>query len=659
MTGMDSLDDGARSLWEPSEKRMEESRMQTFMRWVAKREGLEFKDYFDLYDWSVAHIERFWEAVWEAAQIRSETPYDKVVEDPSVMPGTRWFPGARLNFAENLLRFRDDKEALVFRGENGTRRVMTYRELYALVAKLAVRLKRLGVKKGDRVAGYVANLPETAAAMLAATSLGAVWTSCSPDFGLEGAYNRFGQVEPTVLFAVDGYFYGGKTFDRREIVSELARRLPTLKAVVVLPFLNENPDLSGIPGAVNLPNLLDGETATEIAFVPTEPDHPVYILYSSGTTGPPKCITHGAAGTLVQHWKELALHTDVSRESSLFYFTTCGWMMWNWMVSALMTGARVVLYDGSPFHPGPEVLWRMAEEERLTVFGTSARYLAALQASGLEMRGAFDLSELRTLLSTGSPLPEEGFRFVYGNIKRDVQLSSISGGTDIISCFMLGCPTLPVYSGEIQCFGLGMKVEALDDSGTPVIGKQGELVCSAPAPSMPVFFWNDPGMEKYRKAYFDVYPGRWRHGDFMIVTPRRGIVMLGRSDATLNPGGVRIGTAEIYNQVERIGEIRDSLVVSQRWDNDSRIVLFVKLVEGMKLDAGLEKRIRDTIRKNATPRHVPAKIVEVPGIPYTKTGKKVELAVHQIIHGEEIRHGSALANPEVLDGFKNLEDLKT
>ncbi|RJO67261.1 MAG: acetoacetate--CoA ligase [Myxococcales bacterium] len=645
-------------LWTPSPEYAQNSRMAKFLHFINKREKTKFSTYEDLYRWSVSSIDRFWAAIWDFGEIRFSKPYEKVVEDLSVMPGTKWFPGARLNFAENLLRYRDDREALIFRGETSRRYVMTYAELYSTVARLAAALKKMGVRKGDRVAGYVANIPETVAAMLAVTSLGAVWSSCSPDFGWTAARDRFGQIRPKVLFGVDGYFYNGKTFKRLDQLQALVREIDSIEKVVVVPFTDPNPDLSSVPKAVSYKTLLEEETAQEIEFVQTEADHPVYVLYSSGTTAVPKCITHGAVGTLLQHFKELALHTDVSRETSICYFTTCGWMMWNWMASSLMLGARIVLFDGSPFAPGPEVLWKIAEQEKLTVFGTSAKYLASLEEAGLKPKEKFDLSPLKVICSTGSPLSPESFRYVYRDIKSDVQLSSIAGGTDIVSCFMLGNPLLPVYEEEIQCIGLGMKVEALDENGKPVIGERGELVCSAPAPSMPIYFWNDPNMEKYQGAYFMAYPGKWRHGDYIVIARHGGVVMLGRSDATLNPGGVRIGTAEIYNPVGKLPEIADSLVVGQKWNNDERVVLFVKLAEGVTFDEALAKKIKDAIRTNASPRHVPAKIIPVTDIPYTRTGKKVELAVRKILNGEEVTNRSALANPNVLDIYKNIPELK-
>ena len=644
-------------LWTPSSEYAQNSRMAAFIRSVNERLNTGFTGYRELFEWSVTEIESFWAALWDHAQIRASRPYEKVVED-LVMPGTKWFTGARLNFAENLLRFRDEGEALVFCMESGRHSAMTYAELYSAVARLASALKKMGVREGDRVAGYAANTPETVVAMLATTSLGAVWTSCSPDFGEKGALDRFGQTLPKILFATDGYIYNGKVFDRRERIRALAEKIESIEKVIVMALVEEKPDISSVPNAVLFSDLLEGEDAGEIEFVQTPADHPVYILYSSGTTDVPKCITHGAVGTLLQHYKELALHTNVDRETSIFYFTTCGWMMWNWLVSGLMLGARVVLYDGSPFHPGPDVLWKLAEKERLSVFGTSARYIAALEESGLKPKDDFDLSALKVICSTGSPLSAESFRYVYRDIKRDVQLASISGGTDIISCFMLGNPMLPVYEEEIQCIGLGMKVEALDEEGKPVIGRQGELVCSAPAPSMPICFWNDPDMEKYRGAYFDTYPGKWRHGDYIEITPRGGVIMYGRSDATLNPAGVRIGTAEIYRTIEGMPEIADSVVVGQKWGGDERVVLFVKLAEGVTLDDALVKKIRTTIRNSASPRHVPAKVIPITDIPYTLTGKKVEMAVRKVIHGEEVKNKSALVNQESLEQYRDLPQLK-
>ncbi len=646
-------------LWSPSDERVSRSAMRTFLDTVNRAYGLELNTYDDLYTWSISHIPDFWRTIFCEAEIRRSAPFESVVENLDTMPGTKWFPGARLNFAENLLRFRDDREALVAWREDKSVQRITYRELYDEVSRLTKALKKLGVSKGDRVAGYLPNGVHAVVAMLASTSLGAIWSSGSPDFGVQGATDRFGQIEPKVLFCADGYLYNGKTFDRLGHAEEISKNIGSIKHIIVVPFVEKRADLSRLPEAVHYDDLIADEAPGDIDFVQTPADHPVYILYSSGTTGVPKCIVHGAIGVLLQHYKELHLHTDVNRDTSIFYFTTCGWMMWNWLVSSLMLGARTVLFDGSPFYPGPEILWEMAEKEKLTVFGTSAKYLSALEDSGLKPCEKFDLEPLKVICSTGSPLARKSFHYVYRDIKKDVQLSSIAGGTDIISCFMLGNPMLPVYEEELQCRGLGMKVEAFDDEGKGVIGREGELVCTAPAPSMPVFFWNDPDMKKYKAAYFDVYPGVWRHGDFVVIGENGGVVMHGRSDATLNPGGVRIGTAEIYNQLEPMSEIQDSLVIGQKWEDDERVVLFVVLAPGVEFSAELEKTIRTRIRSNASPRHVPAKIIPVEAIPYTRNGKKVEVAVRKLIHGRPVKNREALANPESLDLYVDMEALKS
>ena len=571
------------------------------------------------------------------------------------MPGARWFADAELSFAENLLRREDDHPALVFCNERGARRVVTHAGLRAEVARVAAGLRDLGIGPGDRVAGFLPNLPEAVIAMLATSSVGAAWTSCSPDFGVHGVLDRFGQIAPRALFTADGYFYGGKVLDSIAIVRGALGQLPSVERVVVVPYVQASPDCVSLPGAVDYGSFGTPGAALDFTRVPF--DAPLYVMYSSGTTGVPKCIVHGVGGTLLQHRKEHLLHTDLGPDDRFFYFTTCGWMMWNWLVSGLAGGSTLVLYDGSPLAPDRDVLWRMAERERITVFGTGPRYLSAVEKDGGSPGRDFDLGSLRTLLSTGSPLSPEGFDFVYGKVKRDLHLASISGGTDIISCFCLGSPWLPVHRGEIQCRGLGMKTEVLDDGGHPVVGVQGELVCSAPFPSMPIGFWNDPDGRRYRAAYFERFPNTWCHGDYALLTGHGGIVILGRSDAVLNPGGVRIGTAEIYRQVEKLGEVQESLAVAQDWEGDVRVVLFVRLRPGIELDAALEQRIRETIRANTTPRHVPARIVAVPDIPRTISGKIVELAVRDVVHGRPVRNIDALANPEALEHFRNRPEL--
>ena len=648
----------SRCLWQPTDTQIQATRMYRFMKRINQRYDTDFDRYADLYQWSVDHIPEFWQEMWEEAGIVASTPYSAVVDDLSKMPGARWFEGARLNFAENLLRFRDDRPALVFRGEDRVRRTLTYAQLYDQVARVAKALKGCGVTAGDRVAGFVPNMPEAIIAMLAATSLGAAWSSCSPDFGIKGVLDRFGQIRPKVLFSADGYWFKGKPLDCLGRVADITAQIPSVERLVVIPYLDAHPDVGHIPKAVTLDDFKAPDDGLQIDFAQLPFDHPLYVMYSSGTTGLPKCMVQSAGGILIHHLKELMLHTDLSRADTIFYFTTCGWMMWNWLVSSLATGATVVLYDGNPFHPAPNALWQMAADEKITVFGTSAGYLAALQAAGVRPGDEFDLSALRALLSTGSPLSIEGFEFVYEAIKSDLQLASIAGGTDLNGCFALGNPMGPVYAGELQCRGLAMKVFAYDDQGRPVVGQEGELVCTAPFPSMPIYFWNDPDGQKYHQAYFDVFPGVWRHGDFITVTERGGVVMYGRSDATLNPGGVRIGTAEIYRQVEQLDEIDDSVVVGQNWGNDVRVILFVKLAPGVQLDDDLESRIRQTIRRHASPRHVPAKIIPVPDIPYTLNMKKVELAVKKVIHGQAVKNKDALRNPESLDHYANLAELQ-
>ncbi len=644
-------------LWQPSEDHKRNSRMNRFMDFVNTRHGLHFRDYAPLYQWSVTDAPAFWQDLWHFVGVIYSKPYERVVEGFSQMIDSRWFVGARMNFAENLLRFRDDHTALVFKGENLPARSLTYAQLYDQVARLAKSLRERGVGQGDRVVGFMPHMPETIVAMLAATSIGAIWSACSPDFGINGVLERFGQIQPKVLFAADGYYYNGKKLNSLDKITGIVAGITGVEQVVIVPYLEQQPVLSTLPGAVLYQEFLSNEQGLSLEFNQLPFDYPVYIVYSSGTTGVPKCIVHGAGGTLIQHMKEHILHTNLDREDKLFYYTTCGWMMWHWSVSALAVGATLVLYDGSAFYPGPEALWQLAEDERITVFGTSAKYLASIEKAGVQPAKQFDLAALHTILSTGSPLSEESFRYVYAEIKQDVCLASITGGTDILSTFALGNPLLPVYSGEIQCRGLGMKVESFDAQGNSVAGQKGELVCTASFPTMPVGFWHDPGKVKYKKAYFDHYPNVWRHGDFVEITERGGLVVFGRSDATLNPGGVRIGTAEIYRQVEGMSDIADSLVVGQDWDNDVRVILFVKLTQGITLTEELKDTIKQVIRQNTTPRHVPAKIIAVKDIPYTLNGKKVELAVRQVIHGEKVLNQEALANPEALQNFTNLSEL--
>ena len=624
---------------------------------AANRAHLRGDDYAALYAWSIESPDEFWGAVWQFCEIEAVTRYRTVLRDAARMPGATWCEGATLNFAANLLAPERNGPALVFANERGERFELDWAELRRQVASVAARLRALGVRKGDRVAAFIANRPEAVVAMLATASVGGVWSSCSPDFGVDAVLDRFGQIRPKVLFATDGYFYDGKSIDSLPTLRAIAKRLPELAAVIVVPYRNKNPDLGSLDNALLFGTLL--EQRAERSYEPVAFDDPLYILYSSGTTGVPKCIVHGVGGTLLQHRKEHVLHTDIKPGDVVFFFTTCGWMMWNWLVSALASGATLVLYDGAPLHPDPGVLWRLAERERIDVFGTSAKYLSALEKSGFAPRDRHALPALRTILSTGSPLAPASFDFVYRHIKEDVQLASIAGGTDLISCFALGNPLLPVYRGELQCRGLGMKAEIYTANGRSVREQQGELVCTAPFPSMPIGFWNDPDGRKYHAAYFERFPNVWHHGDYAELTAHDGIVIHGRSDAVLNPGGVRIGTAEIYRIVEQLPEIAESIVVGQEWGDDTRIVLFVRLQPGHTLDAALEQRLREEIKKRASPRHVPAKILAVADIPRTMNGKIVELAVRETIHGRPVGNRDALANPQALDYFVDRPELNS
>jgi len=644
-------------LWDPTESQIKSTNMFRFMQFINEKHHTDFDGYAPLYQWSVNHISDFWAAMWEFADIRASQPYHQVVDDETKMPGAKWFSGARLNFAENLLRYRDDRVALIFNGEGQVSEKVTYTELYDEVARMAKSLRDTGVVAGDRVVGFVPNMPQAIIAILAATSIGAVWSSCSPDFGIKGVLDRFGQIKPKVLFTADGYYFKGKKLDSLGRIADFLKELPSIEKVVVIPYTDENPDIGHVTNAVAYHDFKSDEDQLEIIFEQLPFDHPLYIMYSSGTTGLPKCMIQSAGGILVHHIKELMLHTDVSRDDTIFYFTTCGWMMWNWLVSSLSLGATVVLFDGNPFHPSPDALWKMAQDEQLTVFGTSAGYIDALKNAGVKPGCDFDLTPLRAVLSTGSPLSVEGFEFIYDEVKKDLQLSSIAGGSDLNGCFALGNPMLPVVAGELQCRGLAMKVEAFDEAGQSVINQQGELVCTAPFPSMPIYFWDDKGGKKYHNAYFDVYPGIWCHGDYIEINDRGGFVIYGRSDATLNPGGVRIGTAEIYRQMDQLSEIDDSLVIGQNWKNDVRVILFVKMASGVQLTDELKKKIKITIRTNASPRHVPQKIIEIPAVPYTLNMKKVELAVKKIIEGKPVLNKDALSNPEALDNYANIPEL--
>ncbi|MFO1352956.1 MAG: acetoacetate--CoA ligase [Gammaproteobacteria bacterium] len=644
-------------LWQPSAARIAAAKITAFRRDVERAHGLDLPDYPALYRWSIEDPASFWRALWRFADVIGEAGAT-TLSDGDKMPGARWFSQARLNYAENLLRRRDHDPAIVFWGEDKVKRSLSFREVYEQVAVFAQALRAQGVKTGDRVAGYLPNLPETIIAMLATASLGAIWSSCSPDFGVRGVLDRFGQITPKVLVAVEGYYYNGKSHDCLDKLAAIMAELPSVERLVITPYTRAAPPLDHLSRAQCWSDFVAPYQPRDIEFTRLPFDHPLFIMYSSGTTGVPKCIVHGAGGTLLQHLKEHQLHTDIQHNDRLFYFTTCGWMMWNWLASGLASGATLLLYDGSPFYPNGNILFDYADLAGMTIFGTSAKYIDALNKANLEPRKTHDLATLKTMTSTGSPLAPESFDYVYHHIKNDLCLSSISGGTDIISCFVLGNPTLPVYRGEIQCRGLGMKVEVWNDEGKPVRGEKGELVCTAPFPSMPVGFWNDPDGRKYRAAYFERFPGVWHHGDYVELTAHDGLVIYGRSDAVLNPGGVRIGTAEIYRQVEQLPEILESLVIGQDWDNDVRVVLFVRLREGLALDEALQQRIKHQIRVNTTPRHIPAKIVQVSDIPRTKSGKIVELAVREVVHGRAVKNQEALANPEALEQFKHRPELR-
>jgi acetoacetyl-CoA synthetase len=631
--------------------------MTRFIHEAVSRFGVPLTGYTSLYRFSIERPSDFWEAMWSFSGVVGERGA-LIVSDIEQMPGARFFPNARLNFAENLLRRKDDRPAIIFGDETGRRRTLTFAELHAAVRSCASALVRAGVRAGDRVAGYMPNAPETIVAALGAAAIGAVWSSCSPDFGVQGVLDRFGQIEPAVLVAADGYTYAGKAHDCLPRVADIARALPGLRRVVIVPFLRDDPPEAGIEHGVLWTEFLGPPSTDDEPFERFPFDHPLYILYSSGTTGIPKCIVHGAGGTLIQHLKEHQLHCDIKADDRVFYYTTCGWMMWNWLVSALASEATLVLWDGSPVHPSTDALFDFADETGMTLFGTSPKFLETISKAGLEPARSHGLQTVRTITSTGSPLAPESFDFVYERIKKDVHLASISGGTDIVGCFVGGDPIGPVWRGEIQARLLGMAVDVFDEDGHPVREQKGELVCTMPFPSMPVRFWNDPDGRKYHDAYFARYPGVWTHGDYVELTAHDGVIIYGRSDAVLNPGGVRIGTAEIYRQVEQIPEVIESLVIGQHRGNDERIVLFVRLRDGLALTPEIESRIRQRIRENATPRHVPAVILQVPDIPRTRSGKIVELAVREVVHGRPVHNREAIANPDALDGFQDRPELK-
>lgn len=642
-------------LWVPSEERKRDANITCFINQVNARYKLNLASYSDLYHWSVNNLSDFWQAVWDFVEIKASKKYDAVVTDLSAFPGARWFPGAQLNFAENLLRYRDDHLAFIFKGETQITKRMTYAELHDSVARLAHSLREAGIGAGDRVVGYMPNLIETVVCMLAASSLGATWSSCATDIGPAAAIERLGQVEPKAMITADGYFYKGKTFDTLEHAAEVARGISSLQKVIVVSYTRERADISQIPNAVHYEDFLSAEKNLEIQFEQLPFDHPQYIMFSSGTTGKPKCLVQSAGGVLINHLKELVLHTDLKRSDRIFYITSCSWMMWNWLISSLAVGATIVLYDGNPNYPDPSAMWKLIQDEKITIFGCSASYLHFLKKEGVSPRRDFDLSSLREISQTGSPLSAEGFEYVYREIKPDLHFNSISGGTDINGCFAAGSPILPVYAGELQSPALGMKINSYDEKGRPIRDEQGELVCEAPAPSMPLYFWNDPDGSKYHHAYFDVYPGVWRHGDYVLIhSDTGGVTFYGRSDAVLKPSGVRIGTAEIYAQMEKLPEIADSLAVGQNYQDDQRVILFVKLVPGYSLTDALKEKIKRTLRENASPRHVPAVILETPDIPYTLNMKKVESAVTNIINGRAVTNREALINPSALDFYEGI-----
>jgi acetoacetyl-CoA synthetase len=649
----------SKPLWTPSSERIKSANLSAFSRHVNLQMGLSLDGYDNLHRWSVDNREEFWSAIWDWCAIKGEKG-QRILDQGGKMPGASFFSDAKLNYAENLLKHEGDGDALVFRAEDKAERRWSWDKLRAEVSRLQQAMASAGVGEGDRVAAMMPNMPETIAIFLAASSIGAIFSSCSPDFGVEGVIDRFGQIEPKLFFACDGYWYAGKTLPLAEKLAAISARLPTVANTIIVRHIgSDETTAAALANGITLDDFVSGFPAKEPDFVRLPFNHPLYILYSSGTTGIPKCIVHGAGGSLIQHVKEHRLHADLNAGDRLFYFSTCGWMMWNWLVSGLASGATLLLFDGSPFHPDGNVLFDYADAERMTYFGTSAKYIDALRKSGLRPIETHDLSSLKTLSSTGSPLSPEGFSFVYDGIKKDIHLASISGGTDIVSCFVLGVPTLPVFAGEIQAAGLGMAVDVWDDDGKPVVGEKGELVCAKAFPSMPVKFWNDPEGAKYRAAYFERFDNVWCHGDFAEWTENGGLIIHGRSDATLNPGGVRIGTAEIYNQVEQLPEIIESICIGQNFDDDVRVVLFVRLREGVMLDDPLRDRIRKKIRAGASPRHVPAKIVAVTDIPRTKSGKITELAVRDMVHGRTVKNTEALANPEALDLYRDMPDLRS
>jgi acetoacetyl-CoA synthetase len=648
----------SKPIWTPLEKRIKAANLTGFINLVNERYKQGLNTYSDLQKWSVHNLSDFWALMWEFGEVRASVNYENVATNLDDMLGVKWFPGARLNFAENLLRYRDDRTALTFRGEGQEAVRLTYAQLYDKVAHLAEALRQSGVKVGDRIAGFMPNMIETVIAMLATTSLGAIWSSCSPDFGVKGILDRFQQIEPKILFTANAYLYNGKVYDSLERISSVINEIPSIEKVVVVPYTEISPAIDNIKNSILFNDFLSLRAESEIQFVQLPFDHPIYIVYSSGTTDKPKCVVHRAGGILLQHLKELMLNTDMKREDIIFYFTTCGWVMWNWLVSSLTQGVSIILYDGSPFFPDDTALFELVQDENASIWGTSPRYLSTVEKAGVNPIGNYNLENLKTIITTGSPLSIENYQFVYRYIKPDVFLNNISGGTEAIACFGIGNPISPIYAGEMQGLGLGMDVHVFDDEGKSITEQEGELVCTKPFPSMPLKFWNDENNQKYRSTYFETYPNVWRHGDNARITNNGGLIISGRSDATLKPGGVRIGTAEIYRQVETVEEVQDSLVIGQEWDNDVRIILFVKLNEGVEFNEALILKLRNVIRNNASPRHIPAKIIPVADIPYTVNGKKVELAVRNIIHGKPVQNIDALANPDALELYKNLKELQ-
>jgi len=642
-------------LWQPTEERKRNANITKFMDFVNRRYRQNYRSYKELYDWSVDKIPDFWASVWDFVGVKASKGYEAVTENLTRMPDAKWFIGARLNFAENLLRYRDKNTALIFKGETQESARMSYAELYDSVGRLAKSLRGIGLRPGDRVAAYMPNMIETTVAMLASTSIGAVWASCATDIGPGVAIDRFGQIEPKVLFTVDGYFYKGKYFNSLSNAAEIAEGIPSIEKVIVARYGKDKPDIRHIPNSVYYDDFLTKGKIPEIQFEQLPANHPVFIMFSSGTTGKPKCMVQGAAGILVNQLKELIIHTDLKRDDVHFFITTCSWMMWNWMLTSLATGNTIILYDGNPTYPEPGAMWKLIQDEKVTMFGCSASYINYLRSENFNPSKGYDLASLREIWQTGSPLSAEGFEYVYHEIKKDLHFNSSSGGTDINGCFFTGSPIQPVYAGELQGPALGMKVKVYDEKGCPMFDQQGELVCEAAVPSMPLYFWNDPDGKTYREAYFNAYPGVWRHGDYVVIhSDTGGATFYGRSDSILKPSGVRIGTAEIYNVVEGLPEVADSLAIGQNWEGDQRILLFIKLAQGYQLTQEVEIKIKKSIREKASPRHVPARIIEVPDIPYTMNMKKVESAVTNILHGRPILNRDALANPESLDYYENI-----